>query len=32
MVREHAYANSGGRIALIDKFIIISALASCRAA
>jgi hypothetical protein len=32
MVRKHAYANSGARIALIDKFItIISALAACRA-
>jgi hypothetical protein len=31
MAREHAHANSGRRIAFIDKFIIISALASCRA-
>ena len=31
MVRKHAYANSGAQIALIDKFITISALAACRA-
>jgi hypothetical protein len=31
MVREYVYADSGVRIALINKFIIISARTACRA-